>query len=149
MKIVRTISVILIILSINSFAEQTNQKSDAYFKENIIGAWTQVLEDEVIKSEGVFVYKKDGSLTLNGTFNFNKQKIIIKVSGTWEIKNSQLITTVHKTNQPKTLPIGHISKDTIIEINKDIFKFKTADGEILQQNKLKEKANKQASHITN
>jgi len=64
------------------------------------------------------------------------QKIPIKLSGVWEIKNGILIATVNKSNVPQMLPVGTVSKDKIVEINQTVFRYKTEDGELEQKTRV-------------
>lgn len=125
----------LLITTFNTLAEDGN-KNELY-KEQILGTWINSPKEN--NSMGSIEYKKDGSLFCKAIIKTGDDTRIIELIGTWTIENSILTATITKTTHAELLPVGHVSKDSIIDINDKTFKYKTSHGIIKIQTK---KANK-------
>ena len=130
MKDIRSHPIVLVTLFSAIVSLQAEAASDADYKEKILGQWKQEFVQGPASMKGLETYNRDGTLIGDGMLSLQGQKIPIKLSGVWEIKNGTLIATVKKSNVPQMFPVGTVSKDKIVEINETVFRYKTEDGEL-------------------
>ena len=136
MKAIRSHPIFLVTLFSAIVSVQAQVPSDADYKEKILGQWKQEFVQGPASMKGLETYNRDGTLIGDGMLSLQGQKIPIKLSGVWEIKNGILIATVNKSNVPQMLPVGTVSKDKIVEINQTVFRYKTEDGELEQKTRV-------------
>lgn len=136
MKDIRSHPIVLVTLFSAIVSLQAEAASDADYREKILGQWKQEIVQGPATIKGLDTYNRDGTLIADGMLSLQGQKIPIKLSGVWEIKNGILIATVNKSNVPQMLPVGTVSKDKIVEINQTVFRYKTEDGELEQKTRV-------------
>lgn len=136
MKAIRSHPIFLVTLFSAIVSLQAEAASDADYKEKILGQWKQEFVQGPASMKGLETYNRDGTLIGDGMLSLQGQKIPIKLSGVWEIKNGTLIATVKKSNVPQMFPVGTVSKDKIVEINQTVYRYKTEDGELEQKTRV-------------
>jgi len=136
MKDIRSHPIVLVTLFSAIVSLQAEAASDADYKEKILGQWKQEFVQGPASMKGLETYNRDGTLIGDGMLSLQGQKIPIKLSGVWEIKNGTLIATVKKSNVPQMFPVGTVSKDKIVEINQTVYRYKTEDGELEQKTRV-------------
>jgi len=136
MKDIRSHPIVLVTLFSAVVSLQAEAASDADYKEKILGQWKQEFVQGPASMKGLETYNRDGTLIGDGMLSLQGQKIPIKLSGVWEIKNGTLIATVKKSNVPRMFPVGTVSKDKIVEINQTVYRYKTEDGELEQKTRV-------------
>ena len=136
MKAIRPHPIVLVTLFSAIVSLQAEAASDADYKEKILGQWKQEFVQGPASMKGLETYNRDGTLIGDGMLSLQGQKIPIKLSGVWEIKNGTLIATVKKSNVPQMFPVGTVSKDKIVEINQTVYRYKTEDGELEQKTRV-------------
>ena len=136
MKAIRSHPIVLVTLFSAIVSLQAEAASDADYKEKILGQWKQEFVQGPASMKGLETYNRDGTLIGDGMLSLQGQKIPIKLSGVWEIKNGTLIATVKKSNVPQMFPVGTVSKDKIVEINQTVYRYKTEDGELEQKTRV-------------
>ena len=136
MKAIRPHPIVLVTLFSAIVSLQAEAASDADYKEKILGQWKQEFVQGPASMKGLETYNRDGTLIADGMLSLQGQKIPIKLSGVWEIKNGTLIATVKKSNVPQMFPVGTVSKDKIVEINQTVYRYKTEDGELEQKTRV-------------
>ena len=136
MKAIRSHPIFLVTLFSAIVSLQAEAASDADYKEKILGQWKQELVQGPASMKGLETYNRDGTLIGDYMLSLQGQKIPIKLSGVWEIKNGTLIATVKKSNVPQMFPVGTVSKDKIVEINQTVYRYKTEDGELEQKTRV-------------
>ena len=136
MNAIRSHPIFLVTLFSAIVSLQAEAASDADYKEKILGQWKQEFVQGPASMKGLETYNRDGTLIGDGMLSLQGQKIPIKLSGVWEIKNGTLIATVKKSNVPQMFPVGTVSKDKIVEINQTVYRYKTEDGELEQKTRV-------------
>ena len=112
-----------------------DNKSDSIYTQKLIGEWTQSFEQGPMRLDAILIYKKDGTLDSTATLKINEQTQKMEISGTWEVKNGYLISIVKNKSANVPIPVGHTSKDLILELTNSSFKCKTEQGKVETQNK--------------
>ena len=134
-KTTQLITLLLLIISSTLYAK--TDTPDSIYQSAIIGSWKQVVKDGPVTINATMIYHVNGTLDSTATVEVPGKKMNISISGTWEIKDGVMITTVKKTSANAPIPAGHVSKDQIIELNDKTFKFKNGQGNIEEQTKIK------------
>jgi hypothetical protein len=125
--------IILLIIASTIYAE--SEKTDSIYAQKLIGEWTQSVKQGPIRIDAILIYKKDGTLDATATLKINDQTQKMEISGTWEVKNGYLISVVKNKSANVPMPVGHTSKDLILELTNSAFKYKKEQGKVETQNK--------------
>jgi len=87
-------------------------------EKKLLGAWTsrEVDSDGVI-TEGKTMYMDGGKVSFMGSLKNGTREIPVVMSGTWEVKNEHIHTTVLTSNIPQLIPSGFTLVEKIVSIN--------------------------------
>src|SRR5262249_5798815 len=104
------------------------KQTDEEIVKLLVGKWSaEGTNDKGVKYKGTNHYKKDGTVTAQGTIEIADKSIEILVSGTWKVDKGVLIETVEKS-EPPILKKGQVSKDLVLSIDDKVLKLKTEKG---------------------
>jgi hypothetical protein len=117
-------------LAVPAAGADDKKPTDEEITQKLVGKWEveDTVENTKIKIKGTTTYKKDGTLEAAANFDLGDQKIDIKVSGTWKVKDGIVTETVTKSSRPEIVKEGTSTRDTVISIDDKAYKFKAGPG---------------------
>lgn len=104
---------------------------DTMTSKLMIGSWT--CQKEETSPEGGFTFYSNGTFISYGVFVFGEQQIRIDVEGTWEVQNGVLIEQIKKSSHPDLVPVGLITRDTLLEVTNKVYRYKAEDGDVVHR----------------
>lgn len=91
--------------------------TDKEITEKIIGKWSEDINDDQVKGKANLEYKKDGTMTGDGTLEVGGQNIKFTIECKWKVENGELAVTFVKITPEGLIPPGTVSKDKILTID--------------------------------
>lgn len=85
-----------------------------------VGKWNRQMPPGS-KDRATTTFDRDG--TFSGVGRVADGKIEYKAEGKWRIENGVLIEEITKSSHPERVPAGTVSKDTLISVTKDEFRY--------------------------
>lgn len=139
MRTVTIATALVIVCSLVSRVDGREGKpSDEEINKLLVGKWSVEETNGNVKIKGTSTYKKDGTLEGEATIDLGDQKIVLKVSGTWKVKDGVVTETVTKSNRPDIIKEGMTTKDTVVSINDKEYKIKSESGKETTAKRVKE-----------
>jgi hypothetical protein len=120
---------ILLLVSVISFLflSCTNDASQA---KKILGSWTsRVADEDGVVVEGKTMYMEGGKVSFMGTMKRGEQEIPVAMSGTWEVKDGNIQTTIQTSNHPELIPNGFTLVEKIVSVDDKELALKDPDGD--------------------
>lgn len=111
---------------------------DKDITEKIVGKWNEEFDEMGIKLKATIVYKKDGTLTAEGSIDANGQTINIKVSGKWKVESGTLVETYEKVEPENLMPAGTTTKDKVLSIDDKTCTYRTEEGKERKRTRIKD-----------
>ena len=109
--------------------DSSTKMTDDKISQLLVGKWTvNDKNDKGRKVEGTLCYKIDGTFEAGATISEGDKSLKFTLSGTWKVSEGVLIDTVTKTSVPSWIEEGHVSKDRVISINENEFKYQREIG---------------------
>jgi hypothetical protein len=126
--------------SVSGRDDPQKKPSDSEIKKLLIGKWGVDENENGVKIKGVENYKDDGTIEAEATIDDGKNPPLkIVLSGTWKLMDGVIVSTVTKTNVPKVIPEGFVSKDTVLKISDKELTVKSEMGKEKTQKRVSEK----------
>lgn len=137
---------LLILLGSNEFpgraagdGDSLRKPTDAEIRRLLVGKWAYEKGVEGgPKLQATNHYKKDGIFESEGTFTADGKTLNIILSGTWEVKDGIIISTLKKTSHPTMIKEGYVSKDQVISIDDKTLRYTTERGTESIERRIKE-----------
>jgi len=123
-----TFGVWLSLLSIGAINLKAADDADA--KTKLIGTWVVPQEQytPVIRG-GETSFKGDGTFTSFALLRIRDQQIRIDVQGKWKVEKGVLIEEITKSSKEQMVPVGLISRDTLLEVNEKTYRYRSEKGQ--------------------
>lgn len=113
-----------------------SKPSDKKYEKLILGLWKADYKVGLAKLIGFSNYKSDKSFSAHGKLTVLNTTQSFTTEGTWHIKNGMLIAKVLKSSNSEMLPIGLVTKDKIIVLNKTTYTYKDHEGTIFTDKRM-------------
>lgn len=120
---------ILLLVAVTSFLCLSCAK-DTSLAKKILGSWTSTQAgDEGSVIEGKTMYMEGGKVSFMGTAKKGAQEIPLAMSGTWEVKDGNIQTTIQTSNHPDLIPNGFTIVEKIVSVDDRELVLKDPDGD--------------------
>jgi hypothetical protein len=116
----------------------TADVADKDITEKIVGKWSEEINEDGVKGKATMEYKKDGTMTGEGTLEVNGQNIKVTIECKWKAENGNLVVTFEKVTPDGLIPQGHVSKDKILSIDDKSCTYKDEKGKERKMTRLKD-----------
>ena len=113
----------LFIVTVFALTAMAAPPTDTEATRLLVGSWTR---DDPAFVTGMTL-KVDGTFTSEGTFATRNGPITIKVEGKWHVKDGILVEELTRSSHPNIVPVGHISRDTLLSVTQKEYRFRTVD----------------------
>ncbi len=92
----------------------------------LVGNWV-VPRDQftVLKKDGGFTFKSDGTFSSYGVFRVRDEDLRIEVQGKWSVKDGILVEELTTSSEPKIAPVGWTTRDTLLAVTDKEYRFRT------------------------
>lgn len=101
--------------------------SDTEVAKLLVGSWDCRGESAAAK-ECSFTFRADGTFSSRGVFHVGSRESRIEAEGKWKVEDSVLVEKLTTSSDPTTVPVGLITRDTVLSITKKEFRFKNEQG---------------------
>jgi hypothetical protein len=100
---------------------------DTEITKLLVGDWDFRSVSPAVK-EGTFTFRSDGTWSSHGLFHVGPREYRIDAEGTWQVKNGLLVEKLTKCSDPTTIHIGQITRDKVLSITNNKFRFERDEG---------------------
>ena len=96
----------------------------------IVGTWIVPSEQytEVFRGDE-FTFKPNRTFTSYAIFKIEDQEVRVEVEGKWRVEESVLIEEITKSSRKDIVPVGLITRDTLLEVTKNEYRYRSEDGQ--------------------
>lgn len=101
--------------------------SDREATRLMVGNWVILSQPGIVNGGNTF--KSDETFSSNATFSTPTGQITINVEGKWRIQHGIFITEITKSSHPMFVPVGLITRDMLVFVNKVEYRYCTDKGE--------------------
>jgi hypothetical protein len=109
----------------------SSASADAQASAKLLGAWIVPQEQTTaLKKAGGFTFKSDGTFTFYAIGTIGDQDKRIDAEGKWKVEEDVLIEEVTKSSDSRCLPVGFVTRDTLIDITENEYRFRTHTGRV-------------------
>src|SRR5262245_5941726 len=85
--------------------------------EKLVGTWTIPKESRnAALKGGETTFKADGTFTSFALLKINDQQVRLEVEGKWKVEKGVVIQKITKSSKEQMVPVGLITRDTILEL---------------------------------
>jgi hypothetical protein len=88
----------------------------------LVGNWDCRDESPAVKKAS-FTFRPDGTFSSYGVFRMRGKEFRVDVEGKWKIKDGVLVEKLTKSSEPSTVPVGLVTRDTLLSIANKKFRF--------------------------
>jgi len=104
---------------------------DAEIRQRIVGTWLVDLKSHSGKSmDGSVSFLSNGTCSAEAVIIKDELKNELHYECAWEVKDGFLIETVMKTNNPRLISFGKITRDYVILLDAKQFVYQSENGKI-------------------
>ena len=120
----------LLITTVVASATMLTPPTDAEATKLLVGNWIIPPEEctDVCRGGG-FTFKPDNSLSFYAVFHIVDKDVRIDIQGVWRVKDGVLIEEITHSSDPRWAPIGHVTRDRLLAVTANEFRFVTEEGE--------------------
>ena len=101
---------------------------DTEITKLLVGSWDFRSVTPAVR-EGTLTFRADGTFSSRGLFHVGPREFRIDAEGKWKVEHGVLVEKLTKCSDPTTIPIGQLTRDTVLSITKKEFRFKIEQGE--------------------
>lgn len=123
MKTYMPIAIFLILLTITACTLHGIPLEDSKVRAILVGSWV-IPHDQIMKT-GDFNFKSDGTFTSYGILVIKDQEVRVEVEGKWKVEEGVLIEEITKSSHQRIVPIGLITRDTLLEVTNTQYRYRT------------------------
>jgi hypothetical protein len=126
----RTVLYAFLIITLAASRTFSAPLSDNKASDKLVGSWlAPPAQYHAINSAGAFTFKRDGTFSSYGVFTHGNEKIRIEVKGKWRVKGGILIEELTASDRPDLVPVGLVTRDTLLGVTDKEFSFRTEHGD--------------------
>lgn len=105
--------------------EDSKKLPDEQINKLLVGNWTFNESNKDIKITGKQEFAKDGKFKAEATIAKGQETTTITISGTWTVKDGNVIETIAKSSLPDFVKAGTKITNTVISLDDSTYKFKS------------------------
>jgi hypothetical protein len=96
----------------------------------IVGTWIVPSEQYTEVFRGAeFTFKANGTFTSYAIFKIEDQEVRVEVEGKWRVEKGVLIEEITKSSRKDMVPVGLITRDTLLEVTEGEYRYRSEDGQ--------------------
>ena len=112
---------------------------DRELASKLVGTWVvppQQYQQSPAKNRGVRsvmksatrTFRVDGTFKLSAALSIGGRDVLLHDQGKWKVENGVLILEITNCDQPQIVPVGAVTRDTLISVTDTEYRYRTEDG---------------------
>lgn len=114
----------VVLMCVESCLAQSAQ--DKELASKLVGTWG-VPPKQSLKSSTV-TFRADGTLKGSMVVSVGGRDVTLHDEGKWKVENRTLITEITKCDQPAMIPVGTVTRETLVSVTDREYRVRTKDG---------------------